>query len=108
MLPTIVQINYKLNTGKAFYVNMARDAAQAIAAVEGLQWKIWLFNEAEGEAGGIYLFANPEAAQRFLEGPVPAGLKSNPYFSDIRVKLFEAVEALSQITRGPIELVQPA
>jgi hypothetical protein len=108
MLPTIVQINYKLNTTRANYVHMAQDAAQAIAAVEGLQWKIWLFNEAEGEAGGIYLFANPEAAQRFLQGPIPAKLKASPYFSDITVKLFEAVEGLTQLTRGPIGMVQPA
>jgi hypothetical protein len=108
MLPIIVQINYKLNITKANYVNMAQEAAQAIAAVEGLQWKIWLFNETEGEAGGIYLFANPEAAQRFLSGPIPASLKHNPYVSDITVKLFETVEALSRLTRGPVELVQPA
>lgn len=108
MVPTIVQINYKLNTTKTNYINMAQDAAQAIAAVEGLQWKIWLINETEGEAGGIYLFANPEAAQRFLQGPIPARLKQSPYFSDIRVKLFEAVEGLTQVTRGPIGLAQPA
>jgi hypothetical protein len=37
-----------------------------------------------------------------------ARLKQSPYFSDIAVKLFEAVEALTQVTRGPIELIQPA
>jgi hypothetical protein len=108
MLPTIVQINYKLNTDKANYVNLAHPAAQVIAAVEGLQWKIWLFNEAEGGAGGIYLFDSQEAAQRFLQGPIPAGLRENPAFSDITVKLFETVEDLTQVTRGPIGLAQPA
>jgi hypothetical protein len=108
MSATILQINYKLNMPKADYLARASQVAQPIAAVAGLQWKIWLVNETEGEAGGIYLFDSPESAQHFLEGPIIATLKANPQFSDVTAKLFEAAEAVSQITRGPIGLAHPA
>ena len=108
MSPTILQINYNVNMSKADYVAMASPAAQPIAAAPGLQWKVWLMNEAEGEAGGIYLFDSQEAAQRFLQGPIPAALKQNPRISNVTVKVFDAVEALSQLTRGPIGRAQPA
>ena len=38
------------------------DAAQPIADTPGLRWKVWLMNEAEHEAGGIYLFESEGAA----------------------------------------------
>lgn len=108
MSPTILQINYKLNMSKADYVAAAGRAAQPIAAAPGLQWKVWLMNETESEAGGIYLFDSLESAQSFLQGPIFTALKQNPKITDVTFKLFEAVETLSQITRGPIGLAQPA
>ena len=38
--------------------------AEQYAAVPGLRWKIWIINEAEGEAGGIYLFDDEESLMR--------------------------------------------
>lgn len=108
MLPTILQMNFKYNTSKADFLDIASHAAPPIAAFPGLQWKVWLVNESEGEAGGIYLFDSPESAQRYLQGPIVAALKENPSFSDMTTKMFEAEETLSQITRGPISLAQPA
>jgi len=39
--------------------------AQDIAGEDGLVWKIWLENQEFGQAGGIYLFENSEAASRY-------------------------------------------
>ena len=55
-MPTILQINYKLSSSVARFMKEANPAADALAAVAGLRWKIWLVNEAEQEGGGIYLF----------------------------------------------------
>lgn len=39
--------------------------AHDIAGEGGLVWKIWTENEAERRAGGVYLFADPSAAERY-------------------------------------------
>ncbi|MCB0195379.1 MAG: YdhR family protein [Anaerolineae bacterium] len=106
MLPTILQINFKFNGSKADFQATAHPAAQPIAAFPGLQWKIWLFNENGGEAGGIYLFDSPEAAQHYLQSPIITGLGKHPGITAITAKLFESPEDLSRITRAPLGLAQ--
>ncbi len=59
-------------------------------------------NEADSEAGGIYLFDDEAAVNAFLAGPIVAALKANSVVSDIRVKMFDVSEAHTLITRGPI------
>ena len=43
----------------------AGDLAHDIADEPGLVWKIWLENRETGHAGGIYLFADAAAAERY-------------------------------------------
>lgn len=43
----------------------AHDLARDIADEPGLVWKIWLENRETGHAGGIYLFADAVAAERY-------------------------------------------
>jgi hypothetical protein len=76
-------------------------AAEAIRESPGLQWKIWLMNEAESEAGGIYLFEDEAALNAFLGGPI-VRLQANPAVSDIRVKVFDVSAAHSLVTRAPV------
>lgn len=45
----------------------ARDLAHDIATEPGLMWKIWLEDRAAGHAGGIYLFEDAAAAERYRE-----------------------------------------
>jgi hypothetical protein len=52
-----------------------------------LRWKVWLMNEAQQEAGGIYLFDNKAAAEAYL---------------NISAKLFDVMPDHSAITRGPL------
>ncbi|MCA1970544.1 MAG: monooxygenase [Rhizobium sp.] len=74
--------------------------AQDIAAEEGLIWKLWTENEAERRAGGIYLFADAAAAERYadkhkarLEGFGVGGIVARSF----------AINAdLSAITRAPL------
>ena len=62
-----------------------------------------LFNEAEHEAGGIYLFESEDAAQSYLAGPIVAALKASPGISNISAKLFDVLERHTDITRGPVK-----
>jgi Putative mono-oxygenase ydhR len=104
MSKTILQINYKFNSSRADHSALVTPMAEAIAAVPGLVWKVWLMNEADREAGGIYLFESREAAQGFVSSPAVKGFAAQPSLSAFSVKLFEAVESLSKITRGPLAI----
>lgn len=102
MSQKILQINYKFGAPAADFSRALLPAAQPIADSRGLLWKIWLMNEADSEAGGIYLFEDEAAANSFLGGPIVSALKGNPMVSDIRVKMFGVSEAHTLVTRGPI------
>lgn len=45
----------------------SRELARDIANEHGLVWKIWLENRDTGHAGGIYLFEDKAAAERYRE-----------------------------------------
>src|SRR4030095_2031655 len=102
MSEKILQVNLKFNISRADLEAAWLDAAQPVADVAGLRWKVWLMNEAEHEAGGIYLFESEAAAQSYLTGPIVAALKSSPAVSNISAKLFDVLESHSAITRGPL------
>ena len=84
------------------YEQACLPAAQPIADTPGLRWKVWLMNEADHEAGGIYLFDDEASLQAFLAGPIVAAVKSNPAISNISAKTFGVMEALTAVTRGPV------
>ncbi len=99
----ILQINFKFSVSGAEYKQAVSPLANDIAAVAGLRWKIWIINEAESEAGGIFLFDDEASVQAYLEGPVAAQVTSHPALSDFSVKQFDVMEDETAITRGPVE-----
>ena len=102
MSEKIVQINFRFKVSPAEYDQMVSPLASELAAVDGLRWKVWLMNEAESEAGGIYLFEDEASANAYLEGPIVAQVGKNPALSDFSVKQFEVSEKNTAITRGPV------
>ena len=102
MKEKILQLNFKFNVPKADYEAAVSPLAENFAAVPGLRWKIWLMNEAENEAGGIYLFNDESSMQAYLDGPLAAGVKSHPALSDMSAKVFDSMDELTATTRGPI------
>lgn len=73
--------------------------AHDIAAEDGLIWKIWTENQAEGRAGGIYLFRDAASAERYR-------LKHSARLAgfgvdEIRSCSFDVNDRLSSITRSP-------
>ena len=99
----VLQINFKFKIPSVDLKNGLAPFVNDIAAVSGLRWKIWIMNEQENEAGGIYLFDDEDSMQAYLEGPIIAGLKTNPALSDISAKQFNVVEDFTTDTRGPIK-----
>ena len=99
----ILQINVKCENPKADFAEAYLPAAQTIADVKGLLWKVWLMNEEEKTAGGIYLFEDGASVKEYLGGPIVAAVMSNPALSDIEAKVFGVIGENSKITRGPID-----
>ncbi len=98
----LLQLNFKFNVTSAEYEQAVSPLAEKFAAVSGLRWKIWLMNEGESEAGGIYLFDDEASLKAFLDGPLAAAVSSHPALSDMSVKRFDAMDSLTKITRGPV------
>ncbi len=103
MSEKLLQLNFKFNVSMAEYEQAASSLADKFAAVSGLRWKIWIINEAEKEAGGIYLFNDEASVKALLEGPLAAQVTSHPALSDFSVKQFDVMEDVTAITRGPVK-----
>jgi len=102
----ILQINFKFKAPRSELEKAFLKVAPRFGPggdVKGLQWKIWLVNEAEKSAGGIYLFKDDASVEAFLKGELLAGLKSNPALSDIEAKVFDILPEHTKITRGPVD-----
>lgn len=103
MTQKILQINFKFTSSAADYVKMVTPLTDPIAAVPGLNWKVWLMNEKDHEAGGIYQFRDESSANAYLNSEIVSAMKKQPTIKDISAKLFDVEETLTQKTRGPIK-----
>jgi hypothetical protein len=97
-----MQLNFKFSVSGAEYHQAVAPLANDFAALEGLRWKIWMINEAEQEAGGIYLFEDEASVNAFLEGQLAAQVTGHPALSDFSVKQFDVMDDVTAITRGPV------
>lgn len=103
MSKKLLQVNLSFSISRTELEAAWLGAAQPIADTPGLCWKVWLMNEGEREAGGIYLFESEDAAQAYLGGPIVAALKASPGIDNISAKLFDVLEEHTRMTRGPVK-----
>jgi hypothetical protein len=99
----LLQLNFKFSVSGAEYEQAVAPLAHEFAAVPGLIWKVWILNEAEQVAGGIYLFDDKVSMKAMLEGPLAAQVIGHPALSDFSVKQFDVMEDVTAITRGPVK-----
>lgn len=104
MSKTIVQINFEYHIAQTEYEALTEQAAQPIAEVEGLVWKIFLIDEATHEAGGLYLFETTAAAEAYVHGPIITALSQHPGIRNTGIKLFNIQEGVTAVTRGPVNI----
>jgi hypothetical protein len=102
---TVLHLRFKLRVPPHVLLAHSREGATSIASVEGLIWKIWLMNEEESEMGGMYLFANPEAAEAYLKHPMVQSVRSNPAVISTESQLWAVESSLSALTRAPLPVV---
>jgi putative monooxygenase ydhR len=77
-------------------------AAEKIAGLPGLLWKLWGYDDREHVAESIYLFDSDEHARAWGDGPMKSALGSHPGISDIEVRYYDVDEQLSTATRAPL------
>src|SRR2546427_11819033 len=78
MTQQILQINFKFTSSANDYRKLVAPFADPIAAVPGLKWKVWLLNEKNSEAGGVYLFRDETSVNAYLNGEIVAGVQKQP------------------------------
>jgi hypothetical protein len=78
------------------------EAAEKIAGLPGLIWKLWSYDDAEHVAASIYLFDSEEHARAWGDGAMKPALGSHPGISDIEASYLDVDERLSAITRAPL------
>ncbi|MBE9474672.1 MAG: YdhR family protein [Chloroflexi bacterium] len=102
MSEKLLQLNFKFSVTGDEYTQAVSPLAEKYAAVPGLRWKVWIINEAESEAGGIYLFDDETSLKGLMESSLTKQVTSHPALSDFNVKIFDVMDEATAITRGPI------
>ena len=69
----------------------------------GLRWKVWLLDESQQAAGGIYLFETKAALDAMLSSELWAGVAANPAIQDVNLRVWDVMDGPSLITRAPIQ-----
>jgi hypothetical protein len=103
MTQKLLQINFTITSSAKDYATLVAPFVDPIAKTPGLEWKVWIFNEQNHEAGGIYLFRDEASVNAYMHGDIVAGLGKQPTIKDISAKIFDVDETLTQKTRGPIK-----
>jgi hypothetical protein len=91
----VLQINFTYDMTATEYEEAVAPLAEPIAEVEGVVWKMWVINDENKEAGGIYLFEDAASVNDYLSGEIVAGLAAHPQITDIVVKQFDVMESVS-------------
>jgi hypothetical protein len=84
--------------------------AGRFAALPGLRSKLWLADADTNTYGGLYRWADRDAAQAYLAGPVFQALREAPGLADVTAREFSLLEAPTRITDpvSPQPAVGPA
>lgn len=84
-----------------------RQAAEKIAGVPGLVWKLWGCDDGQCVATSIYLFDSESNARAWGDGPMVPALTGHPGISDVEVRYFDVDHELSTVTGAPTQAARP-
>jgi hypothetical protein len=74
-------------------------------SLPGLQAKIWLRNAETGTYGGIYLWRDRDAFQRYVAGEVFDAVRNDPTLQDVTSVDFAVFPDLTKATQPEVLLV---
>ena len=103
-MPVVLQITFRQPPKDdvdpaAVHAALKMRARRIAHDVPGLLWKIWIARPTANIYGGTYLFESAQAAQAYLDSPIPDDIRHNP---DFTTQIFEIEEEFSTITRAPL------
>ncbi|HXI28061.1 MAG TPA: YdhR family protein [Vicinamibacterales bacterium] len=97
----VLIINFNLKgIDEAQYAKQCNEVAPAFAAVPGLISKVWLENSDTGTYGGVYLFEDRNALNRFQESDLFRSLAVNKSLTNVTANDFAVLEAPTRVTHG--------
>jgi actin-related protein len=108
MSQKLLQINVDYAVPTEAYLAASLHAAQPIADMPGLLWKVWIHDDKKRHGGGIYLFESREAVDAYLATPLVEAFRNNPVLSNLSIKVFDIGEEASAITRAPLGVAATA
>jgi hypothetical protein len=83
-------------------------AAEKIAGLPGLVWKLWAHDDAAHLAESVYLFDTEAHARAWGDGPMKPALGSHAGIGDIEVRYYDVDAELSAVTHAPLVAAAPA
>ena len=95
----IVNFNLK-GVDEQQYAAMCDQIAPSFAAVPGLASKVWLKDSEQGVYGGVYLFEDREAFDRFKRSDLFRTVATHPNLANITASEFGILEAPTRTTHG--------
>lgn len=79
------------------------EAAEQLAQLPGLKWKVWAYNQDKKTGSGFYLYGDERDARIRAEKAVPH-LQSLPGISNVTTRIYTVIDDLSRITRAPLDV----
>ena len=79
--------------------------APVFASLPGLLGKVWLRDPETNTYGGLYLWADQEAYERYIKGEVFNAIKGDPNLKDVESRDFGVFEDLSALTMPRLRAV---
>lgn len=95
-MPVLLQVNFVREKA----ADPSAETLEWLREFPGLQWKIWIRDDASKTSGGIYLFEDRAAAEHRVADVVPRLRAIGA--TDIETRIFDVDARLTRATRGPL------
>ncbi len=94
-------INFNLKgISEQDYTRLCEDLAPAFAGLPGLMKKVWLADRDAGRFGGVYLWEDRQAMERFTQTDLFHAVATHPNLAEITSHDFDVLEGPTRVTRG--------
>ena len=99
-------VTFELNgiTEEQFHEAVGPDT-KTFANLPGLLAKIWLRDPETNTYGGLYLWADQEAFERYIKGEVFNAIKDNQHLKNVESRDFGVFDDLSSLTMPKLRAV---
>ena len=102
-------VNFQLNelSSEAYAAHCAQ-VAPVFAGLPGLIAKYWLANPMTNTYGGVYLWQDQTAMERYRTSDIYRRIAANPHFINVTMRNFAVLPEPSAITGGIVEMLETA